>query len=124
MANSTAVQSGLELHTYPTVKVSPSKQRKVQRAVAKAQARVLLPFTMGEELKGDEGSLNRFFRANFSERCCRSSQQWWIAPGASPTGMSGLSIQQLCYLWQLLNSFSNNQCNVWSELGVAAAFGL
>ena len=60
MGNATAVRRGLELHPDPMVKVSPSKQRMVQRAVARARAKALLPFTMGEELKGDEGSLNRF----------------------------------------------------------------
>ena len=60
MGNATAVRRGLELHPDPMVKVSPTKQRMVQRAVARARAKALLPFTMGEELKGDEGSLNRF----------------------------------------------------------------
>ena len=60
MGNATAVRRGLELHPDPMVKVSPSKQRMVQRAVARARAKALLPFTMGEEMKGDEGSLNRF----------------------------------------------------------------
>ena len=57
MANATSVRRGLELRPEPSAKVSPSKQRMVQRAVAKARAKELLPFTMGEELKGDEGSL-------------------------------------------------------------------
>ena len=73
MGNATAVRRGLELHPDPMVKVSPSKQRMVQRAVARARAKALLPFTMGEELKGDEGSLNRISEQIFAQKVpCRT----------------------------------------------------
>jgi hypothetical protein len=59
MASSTSVRRGLELLDDEASKVSPSKQRMVQRAVARARARVLEPFTQGEKLDGDQGSLTR-----------------------------------------------------------------
>ena len=59
MANATTVRRGLELLPNPAAKISPSKQRLVQRAVARARARTLQPFTQGERLNGDEGSLVR-----------------------------------------------------------------
>ena len=59
MANATTVRRGLELLPNPAAKVSPSKQRLVQRAVARARARTLQPFTQGERLNCDEGSLVR-----------------------------------------------------------------
>jgi hypothetical protein len=40
-------------------KISPSKSRLVARAVSAARARELQPFTQGEDLKGEEGSLTR-----------------------------------------------------------------
>ena len=59
MLNATNVRRGLDLLDEPAAKISPSKQRLVQRAVAKARARTLQPFTQGEKLDGEEGSLNR-----------------------------------------------------------------
>ena len=59
MASATNVRRGLELLPDDASKVSPSKQRLVQRAVASARARVLQPFTRGEKLDGDQGSLTR-----------------------------------------------------------------
>jgi hypothetical protein len=59
MVSSTTVRRGLELHPDPAAKISPSKQRLVQRAVAAAHARELQPFTQGEILDGEEGSLTR-----------------------------------------------------------------
>ena len=59
MANATAVRREIELLPDESVKISPSKARMVQRAVAKSRAHVLLPFTKGEKLKGEEGSMNR-----------------------------------------------------------------
>ena len=59
MTNATMVRRGIELLPDESVKISPSKLRLVRRAVAKSRARVLLPFSMGEKLKGDEGSMNR-----------------------------------------------------------------
>jgi hypothetical protein len=53
------VKRGLELLPDPVAKISPSKQRLVQRAVSKARDRALQPFTQGGRLEGDEGSLNR-----------------------------------------------------------------
>ena len=59
MASATNVRRGLELLPEAASKVSPSKQRLVQRAVASARARVLQPFSRGEKLDGDQGSLTR-----------------------------------------------------------------
>ena len=59
LLNATNVRRGLDLLDEPAAKISPSKQRLVQRAVAKARAKTLQPFTQGEKLDGDEGSLNR-----------------------------------------------------------------
>jgi hypothetical protein len=59
MANATNVRRGLELHSDKAAKVSPGKQRLVARAVASARARALQPFTQGEQLRGEEGSLVR-----------------------------------------------------------------
>jgi hypothetical protein len=58
-ANSSTVRRGLDLLPESAVKISPSKLlvRLVQRAVSKARARTLEPFTQGEDLKGEEGSL-------------------------------------------------------------------
>ena len=65
MANATMVRRGIELLPDESVKISPSKARLVQRAVAKSRARVLLPFTKGEKLKGEEGSMNRLSETLF-----------------------------------------------------------
>ena len=59
MVSSTAARRGLELLPDPASKISPSKKRLVARAVSAARARALLPFSQGEDLKGDEGSLTR-----------------------------------------------------------------
>jgi hypothetical protein len=59
MVNSTTVRRGLELHPDPATKISPSKQRLVQRTVAAAHAQALQPFSQGEKLDGEEGSLTR-----------------------------------------------------------------
>jgi len=59
MASSTTVRRGLELLPDAASKISPSKARMAARAVAKARARALLPFSQGEDLSGDEGSLTR-----------------------------------------------------------------
>ncbi len=59
MADSSTVRRGLDLLPESAVKISPSKLRLVQRAVGKAQARTLEPFTQGGDLKGEEGSLVR-----------------------------------------------------------------
>ena len=59
MANSSTVRRGLDILPESAVKISPSKLRLVQRAVSKAQARTLEPFTQGDDLKGEEGSLVR-----------------------------------------------------------------
>ena len=59
MLNATNVRRCLDLLDEPAVRISPSKQRLVQRAVAKARARTLQPYTQGEKLDGEEGSLNR-----------------------------------------------------------------
>ena len=57
MVSSTSVRRGLELHSNPAAKISPSKQRLVARAVSAARARTLQPFSQGEDLKPEEGSL-------------------------------------------------------------------
>ena len=59
MASSTTVRRGLELLPDSASKISPSKARLVRRAVAAARARALQPFSQGEDLKGDEGSVTR-----------------------------------------------------------------
>ena len=59
MVSSTSVRRGLELHSNPAAKISPSKQRLVARAVSAARARTLQPFSQGEDLKPEEGSLTR-----------------------------------------------------------------
>ena len=59
MASATNVRRGLDLLDDEASKVSPSKQRMVQRAVARARSRVLEPFTQGKKLDGDQGSLTR-----------------------------------------------------------------
>ena len=59
MVSSTTARRGLELLPDPASKISPSKQRLVARAVSAARARALLPFSQGENLNGDEGSLTR-----------------------------------------------------------------
>ena len=59
MASSTTVRHGLELLPDSASKISPSKARLVARAVSAARARALLPFSQGEDLSGDEGSLTR-----------------------------------------------------------------
>ena len=53
MTNATMVRREIKLLPDESVKISPSKLRMVQRAVVKSRARVLLPFSMGEKLKGD-----------------------------------------------------------------------
>ena len=59
MASATPVRRGLELLPDSTSKISPSKARLVARAVVAARARALEPFSQGEKLDGDEGSLTR-----------------------------------------------------------------
>jgi len=58
MANATEVQRSLVLVS-PELAPSPSKARIVQRTIARCRERVLHPFTQGEKLKGDQGSLTR-----------------------------------------------------------------
>jgi hypothetical protein len=57
MANATTVRGGLESLPDQALKISPSKQSLVQRAVAKASAKTL--FTQEEKLEGEERSLVR-----------------------------------------------------------------
>ncbi len=59
MVSSTTVWRGLELHPDPPAKISPSKARLVARAVVAARVRALQPFSQGEKLDGNEGSLTR-----------------------------------------------------------------
>ena len=59
MVSSTTVRRGLELLPDAAVHISPSKNRLMARAVVAARARALLPFSQGEKLDGDEGSLTR-----------------------------------------------------------------
>jgi hypothetical protein len=63
MVSSTTVMRGLELHPDPSpaARISPSKQHLVQRVVSSARARALQPFSQGEKLNGEEGSLTRLF---------------------------------------------------------------
>ena len=65
MISSTTARRGLELHSDPAAKISPSKARLVARAVVAARARALEPFSQGEKLDGDEGSLTRLSDKNF-----------------------------------------------------------
>jgi hypothetical protein len=59
MVSATTVRRGLELLPDAASKISPSKQRLVSRAVSAARARALEPFSQGEKLEGEEGSLTR-----------------------------------------------------------------
>ena len=59
MVSATSVRRGLELLPDSAAKISPSKQRLVARAVSAARLRALQPFSHGEKLDGDEGSLTR-----------------------------------------------------------------
>jgi hypothetical protein len=59
MVSATSCRRGLELLPDPAVHISPSKQRLVARAVSAAHLRTLQPFSQGEKLKGEEGSLTR-----------------------------------------------------------------
>ena len=65
MVSSTTARRGLELHSDPAAKISPSKARLVARAVVAARARALEPFSQGEKLDGDEGSLTRLSDKKF-----------------------------------------------------------
>ena len=65
MVSSTTARRGLELHSDSAAKISPSKARLVARAVVAARARALEPFSQGEKLDGDEGSLTRLSDKNF-----------------------------------------------------------
>ena len=51
------MRRGLELLPDSASRISPSKARLVARAVAAARARALQPFSQGEDLKPEEGSL-------------------------------------------------------------------
>ncbi len=57
MVSATSVRRGLELHPDPASKISLSKQRLVARAIGSARARASQPFSQGEDLKGEKGSL-------------------------------------------------------------------
>ncbi len=57
MVSSTTVRRGLELLPVSASKISPSKARLVARAVVAARVQVLLPFSQGEKLEGEEGIL-------------------------------------------------------------------
>ncbi len=59
MVSATSARRGLELLPDPASKISPSKQRLVARAVSAARLRTLQPFSHGEKLDGEEGSLTR-----------------------------------------------------------------
>ncbi len=59
MVSATSARRGLELLPDPASKISPSKQRLVARAVSAARLRTLKPFSHGEKLYCEEGSLTR-----------------------------------------------------------------
>ena len=59
MVSATSCRRGLQLHPDPAAQISPSKQRLVARAVSAARLRTLKPFSQGEKLDGEEGSLTR-----------------------------------------------------------------
>jgi hypothetical protein len=59
MVNATTVRRGTQLLPDESGRISPSRSRLVQRAVAAHRSRVLEPFTQGEKLDGEEGSLTR-----------------------------------------------------------------
>ncbi len=59
MVSATSVRRGLDLLPDPAAHISPSKQRLVVRAVSAARLRTLQPFSQGEKLEGEEGSLTR-----------------------------------------------------------------
>ena len=59
MVSATSCRRGLELLPDPAAHISPSKQRLVARAVSAARLRTLQPFSHGEKLEGEEGSLTR-----------------------------------------------------------------
>ena len=59
MVSSTTVRRGTELLPDESGRISPSRVRLVHRAVTAHRARVLQPFSQGEKLNGEEGSLTR-----------------------------------------------------------------
>jgi hypothetical protein len=73
MVSSTTVRRGLELLPVSASKVSPSKARLVARAVVAAG--VLLPFSQGEKLDGEEGSLTRLSEKIFLQRLVEQQNQ-------------------------------------------------
>ncbi len=77
MANATNVRRRLELHSDKAAKVSPGKQHSdlVARAVASACARALQPFTQGEQLRGEEGSLIRLSEKIFLQTLVREHNE-------------------------------------------------
>jgi hypothetical protein len=74
MVSSTTVQRGLELLPNSAAKILPCKARLVALAVVAARARVLLPFSQGEKLDGEEGSLTRLSEKIFLQLCGSSIQ--------------------------------------------------
>jgi hypothetical protein len=68
MVSSTTVRRGLELLPDTAAKISPSKARLVARAVVAARARALQPFSQGEKLDGEEGSLTRLSEKIYLQR--------------------------------------------------------
>ncbi len=75
MVSSNTVRRGLELLPDSASKISPSKARLVARAVVAARARALLPFSQGEKLDGEEGSLTRLSEKIFLQRLVEQHNQ-------------------------------------------------
>jgi hypothetical protein len=75
MVSSTTVLRCLELLPDYASKISPSKSRLVARAVVAARAQVLLPFSQGGKLDGEEGSLTRLSEKIFLQQLLEQHNQ-------------------------------------------------
>jgi hypothetical protein len=77
MVSSTTVRRGLELLPSPdsASEISPSKARLVARVAVAARARALPPFSQGEKLDGEEGSLTRLSEKIFLQRLVEQHNQ-------------------------------------------------
>ena len=74
MVSATSCRRGLELLPDPAVRISPSKQRLVARAVSAARLRTLQPFSQGEKLESKEGSLTRLCCSSGNNQCACADQ--------------------------------------------------
>ena len=75
MVNTTTVRRGTQLLSDVSGRISPSKSRLVARAVTAHRTRVLEPFTQGEKVDDEEGSLTRLSEKYFCVHSRRSTMQ-------------------------------------------------